>query len=165
MGPALLFAGASSAMDLMSGLFGYLASKEAAAAAESRGRMIRMEAEAEAQRYAEQAKSLRAKTKLAYLKNGVDLSGSPLDVLDADILTADENISAIRAGGAARALDASNAAAGARNAGRAALIAGISSGISKTSKGAYQSSSADVLGDYNRKDMNPFDGGGLRRRQ
>ena len=149
---SLLFAGASSALDLMGGLFGYLASQEAAGIAESRARMIRTEAEAEAQRYGEQARSFKATQKLAYLKSGVDLSGSPLDVLDHDMLLAEENISAIRAGGAAHALDAENQGAQARIGGRAALIAGISSGLGKIGQGLYQAGKTDTRADYNRKD-------------
>ena len=131
MGPALLFAGASSALDLMGGYFGYLASQDAAAIAESRGRMLRAEAEAEAQRYAEQARGLRAKQAVSYLKAGVTLEGSPLDVLDHDALIAEENISAIRAGGAARELEQQGLAADARIKGRNAFMAGISSGFGK----------------------------------
>lgn len=153
-GAALLFAGASAAMDLMGGLFGYLASKEIAATAESRGRMIRNEAEAEAQRYAEQARGFRATQKLAYLKSGVDLSGSPLDIMDHDMLTAQENISAIRASGEARALDQDFQAGNARISGRSALVNGISGGISKIGMAAYTSGKTADKGGYDRKDLN-----------
>jgi len=154
-GAALLFAGASSAMDLIGGLFGYLASKEAAGAAESRARMIRMEADADAQRYAEQARGFNAKQRLAYLKSGVELSGSPLDVLDDDMLTAEANIASIRASGAARALGAEGEAAQARIGGRNALIAGISGGMGKVAMAAYSSGKTEGVADTNRKSVNP----------
>ena len=140
MGPALLFAGASSALDLMGGLFSYLAAGEMAEIAESRGRMLRMEAEADAVRYAEQARALRGQQAVAYIKSGVTLEGSPLDVLDRDALIASENISAIRAGGQARELDQRGLAAQARIAGRTAFIAGITGGA-KTMSSAFAYSS------------------------
>jgi hypothetical protein len=87
--------------------------------------MLRDEAEADAQRYAEQARGFKARQKLAYLKSGVRLTGSPLDVMDRDILTAQETMSAIRARGAGAAADRRIQAQGARGAGRAALIGGF----------------------------------------
>lgn len=150
---ALLFAGATSALDIMSGVFGHLAAKEAAGIAESRARMIRNEAEAEAQRYSEQARGLRAKTKLAYLKSGVDLSGSPLDILDADILTANENIAAIKARGRAGELDFNIQAGQVRNQGRAALIGGISSAFSRFGMAAYSASKTAGVGATNDKNV------------
>lgn len=154
----LMFAGATSILDIMSGVFGHLAAREAAGIAESRSRMVRAESDAEAQRYSEQARGLRAKTKLAFLKSGVDLSGSPLDVLDADILTAQENIAAIRAGGRSRALEYEEQAGAARNKGRAALINGISSAFSRFGLAAYNSASSVDTSTYNRKNLNPTTG-------
>lgn len=112
---ALLFAGASAGLDLLGGLFGYFASEEAAGTAESRGRLIRAEAEADAQRYQEQARGFKATQKLAFLKAGVDLSGSPLDILDETARVASENISAIQARGAAGQLEAEGQATGGKS--------------------------------------------------
>src|SRR3990167_8470934 len=81
-GAAAGFLMASAGLDIIGGLFGYFASQEAAAIAESRGRMFRMEAEIDATRYAEQAQGFKATQKLTYLKAGVALTGSPLDILD-----------------------------------------------------------------------------------
>ena len=136
---ALLFAGATSALDLMQGLFGYLAAKEGAGIAESRGRMLRLEAEADAQRYAEQARGFRASQKVAFLKSGVELSGSPLDILDETARITQENLSAIRARGVASQQEQNDQASMARIGGRAALIAGITQGISRFGMAAYQS--------------------------
>lgn len=138
-GSPMLYAGASAGLDLLGGLFGYFASQEAAQIAESRGRMLLMEAEEDAQRYAEQARGVRAQTKLAFLKNGVALTGSPLDVLDHDARVAEENISAIRARGRAGALDADSQALQVRLAGRSALLSGLTSGAGKLAWGSYQS--------------------------
>lgn len=153
MSAALLFAGASAGLDLMSGLFGYLASQDAAAISESRARMIRNEADAEATRYAEEAHNVLAQTKVSYLKAGVYLSGSPLDVLDHDILTAQENISSIRAGGEARAMEQENDAAQQRIGGRLALLQGITGGMSKIGQAAYYSGKSSNTSTYNRKEL------------
>jgi hypothetical protein len=154
MSAALLFAGASAGLDLMSGLLGYFTAQDSAAMAESRARMIRNEAEAEAQRYHEQAQAMLARTKVAYLKSGVYLSGSPLDVLDHDILTAQENEAAIRASGTSRAFEQDVQATQIRNGGRAALIGGITGAVGDVGRGLYYSGKAADTSSYNRKDLN-----------
>lgn len=154
MAAALLFAGASAGLDLMSGLFGYLASQDAAEISESRARMIRNEADAEATRYSEEAHNTLAQTKISYLKAGVYLSGSPLDVLDHDILTAQENIASIRAGGDARALEQENQAVQQRIGGRMALLQGITGGLAKVGQAAYYSGKSSGTSTYDRKDIN-----------
>ncbi len=154
MSAALLFAGASAGLELMTGLFGYLASQDAAAISESRGRMIRDQGEADAQRYAEEARNVHAKTKVSYLKAGVYLSGSPLDILDNDILTAQENISAIRAGADIRASDQDAEASQLRMGGRLALLQGVTGGLAKFGQAAYSSSKSSSTSEYDRKDLN-----------
>lgn len=146
----------------MSGLFGYLAAQDAAEISDSRARMIRNEAEAEATRYSEQAQNTLARTKLQFLKSGVMLSGSPLDVLDHDILTAQENIASIRAGGDARALDQENQATQQRIGGRLALIQGITGGMSKVGQAAYYSGKSSSTSEYDRKDVNSTGSTGWR---
>lgn len=143
---ALLFAGASSSLDLLGGLFGYFAGKEASRAAESRARMVRLEADADAQRYSEQARGFKATQKLAFLKSGVQLSGSPLDILDETARVASENISAIRARGEAGAQDFKLQAAQARIQGRNALIGGISNSFSKLGWAFFSSGQTSALG-------------------
>lgn len=152
-GEAMMYAGASAGLDILSGLFGYFTAQEAAATAESRGRMIRLEAEADATRYKEQATAIHAQTKLAYLKSGVELSGSPLDVLDRDVLTAQENISAIRAKGAAGQMDAESQAAGAMATGRGALLSGVTGGFGKLAWASYQDKKSTTTSTTNRKDV------------
>jgi hypothetical protein len=144
MGPAMVFAGASAAMDLLGGVFSYMASNEAAKTAESRGRMLRMEAEADALRYAEQARGFKAQQKVAYLKSGVDLSGSPLAILDESARVAQENISAIRARGEAAEMGQKQQAAQARAGGRMALVNAVSSSTVGVGKGIYQGVKADA---------------------
>src|SRR3990167_621143 len=138
-GAAAGFLMASAGLDIIGGLFGYFASQEAAAIAESRGRMFRMEAEIDATRYAEQAQGFKAAQKLGYLKAGVALTGSPLDILDETARVAAENISAIRARGAAGELGAQEQATQARISGRTGLISGIAGGIGKIGSAVYQS--------------------------
>ena len=137
---AMGFAAASAGLDLLAGIFGYMAAGEIAGLNESRGRMIRMEAEAEAQQYAEQARSFKASQKLAYLKSGVRLEGSPLDVLDETARVAMENISAIRARGRAGETEAYGQASQARTAGNQALMSGITSGAGKLAWASYMDS-------------------------
>ena len=129
--PALIFAGASAGLDALSGLFGYLASEDQAAVSESRGRMLRLEAETEAQRYGEQAETFRATQALSYLKSGVQLTGSPLDVLDETARRAAEDISAIRAQGLASQVEQENLGREARARGRMALVGGLLGGQGK----------------------------------
>lgn len=152
-GAALAYAGASAGLDVLSGLFDYLASQEVAAAAESRGRMLRMEADAEAERYGEQARDFKAQQALRFLKSGVTLSGSPLDVLDETARVASENISAIRARGSADQLEMDNQAAIARGSGRSALLKGITGGFGKLAWASYKDKKTTDLGGQNRKNI------------
>lgn len=117
--------GVSAGLDLLSGVFGFLASQEAASVAQSRGDLIRLEAEANAQRYAEQAAQFEAHEKVMYLASGVKLSGSPVDVLAATARVAHENMEAIRMGGEAAALNEETTASNAEMGGRAALVGGF----------------------------------------
>lgn len=126
---ALMMAGVQGGMSLLGGLMGFLGAEDTAAMAESRGRMIRAEADADAQRYAERAQAFKATQKVAFLKNGVTLSGSPLDVLARTARVAQENISAIRARGAAGQFDQEMQATQAGINGRNALIGGMASAI------------------------------------
>lgn len=139
MAIALALAGASAGLNLLSGLFGYMDAQDQAAQSESRGRLLRMEAEADAQRYAEQARGFKATQKLAYLKSGVTLEGSPLDILDETARVASENLSAMRARAQA-GQNAQNAEAdAARSRGRAALIGGIAGAASTAATASYKS--------------------------
>lgn len=125
----------SGGLELFQGIYGYFAAKNTAAMMESRARMVQLEAEADARRYSEQAASFKAEQSVGYLKSGVTLSGSPLDVLDETARVASENAAAIRAGGRARAFDYESAAAGAKTQGRLSLLSGLTGGIADFSKG------------------------------
>ena len=156
--PAMMYAGASAGLDLLGGLFGYFASLEGAQIAESRGRMLRMEAEDEAVRYSEQARKFGARQKVSYLKAGVELSGSPLDVLDETIRTTREDLSAIRARGRAGQSDYNEVARQTRAQGRQAILSGIMGGA-KTMTTAYAGSqSSRATSKQNRENTRYVDG-------
>lgn len=123
--------------NIMAGLFGYAAGQNAQETYESRARMIRAEAESEALLYKEKAQSFKASQKVKFLKAGVQLSGSPLDILDETIRVGRETASAIRARGAAGALDARMGGERAMAAGRGALVQGISGTARTIAQGAY----------------------------
>lgn len=128
---------ASAGMDILAGLFSYMNGRNAQAMMDSRARMIRDEAEVDAQLYSEQAEGFKAKQKLAFLKSGVQLTGSPLDILDETARTARENISAIRARGRSDEFDAQMAGLEAAQQGRAALIGGGFSAAKTSLMGMY----------------------------
>ena len=130
-------AGIGAVGSILTGLFGYMAGQNAQEVYRSRARMIRAEAENEAERYTEQVGRTKATQKVAFLKAGVQLTGSPLDILDETIRVGRENASAIRAGGAARALDAEFGGEQASTAGRNALVSGITGAAKSAATGAY----------------------------
>lgn len=117
--------GSSMGLELMSGLFTMGAAEDQASALRSQASLVRAETAAEIERYKISASRFKASQKMSYVKSGVKLEGSPLDVLDETARTASENISAVRAQGEAQALELKNQARQARNAGRAALVGGL----------------------------------------
>lgn len=147
MSAALAFAGASMGLQALSGLFGEYAANQAAAISESRGRMLAAEANADAERFALQAARFGASQKVSYLKSGVTVSGSVLDVLDETARTATEQIHAIQSRGAAEQIDANNTAASLRSQGRAALLGGLVGGASTFALASYNSSKNSVGAD------------------
>lgn len=130
--------GVSAGLDLISGVFGYLSSMNAASVASSQAEMIRTEAEANAQRYAEQAAQFEAHEKVMYLSSGVTLAGSPVDALATSARLASENEMAIRMGGEQQALNAETQGVNDENKGRAALVGGFdqATGMSRKMIGA-----------------------------
>lgn len=135
--------GVSAGMDLLSGVFGFLSAQNAASIAQSRADLVRIEAEANAQRYAEQAEQFQAHEKVMYLASGVKLAGSPVDALATTARIAHENMEAIRMGGEAQAMNESVAASNAEAQGRASLVGGfdraVGMGISSYAAASGQS--------------------------
>ncbi len=112
------------------------ASKKEANALNDQGALAQSEAEAEARRRATEVRQFQRRQKLAFLKNGVTLEGSPLLVLDETIATGQEEVDAIMRRGTAQAKYYRESAAITRSKGRAALIGGIG-GAASTVIGGY----------------------------
>ena len=123
--PAAAAYDVSAGLDLMSGVFGFLAAQQNAAAARSRADLVRIEAEANAQRYAEQAAQFEAHEKVMYIASGVKLAGSPVAALATTARVANENIAAIKMQGEADAVAVETGAVNAENRGRSALVSGF----------------------------------------
>lgn len=124
----------SAGLDLVSGVFGYLSAQNAQSVANSRADMIRMNAQANAQRYAEKAAADIAQQKVMFLASGVTLQGSPIDVLDEHIRLASEDVQSIEMSGAAEALDEEQTGHNAMTTGRNALIGGVSAATGAIAK-------------------------------
>ncbi len=127
--------GVSAGLDLLSGVFGYLSSLNAQSIANSQADMVRTEAEANAQRYAEQAAQSQAKEKVMYLSSGVTLAGSPVDALATSARIASENIDAIRMGGEREAMSVEMGGTNDVMKGRAALAGGFVGAAKETGMG------------------------------
>lgn len=126
--------GVSAGLDVLSGVFGYLTSLNAASVAKSRADLMTMEAEANAQRYAEQAAQFEAHEKVMYLASGVKLSGSPIDALATTARIASENIASIKRSGEVEALDQEQLGTNAEIQGRNALLSGLNNGLGMGAK-------------------------------
>lgn len=121
--------GSSMGLELVSGLFNMGAADSQAEALKSQASLVRSETTAEIERYKISATRFKASQKMSYIKSGVQLEGSPLDVLDETARTASENISAIRAQGEAEAAKLKAQARGVRAQGREALVGGLTTAL------------------------------------
>lgn len=147
--PAAAAYDVSAGLDLMSGVFGFLAAQQNASVARSRAELVRIEAEANAQRYAEQAAQFEAHEKVMYLASGVKLAGSPVAALATTARVANENIAAIRMQGDADAMALQTGAVNDENKGRAALVGGFGQSAAMGLKGyiaAHGGSAGDGAG-------------------
>lgn len=93
----------SGGFDLFSGLLGMSAADAQNSALRSQARLLQAESEADIARYASESRAFKAEQSVRYLKSGVTLEGSPLEILDETSRVAAENISAMRARTAAEA--------------------------------------------------------------
>jgi hypothetical protein len=126
---------ATAGLDVVSGVFGYLAAQSAASVADSKADMVRTEAQANAQRYSEQAAQFEAQEKVMYLASGVKLSGSPVDVLATTANTVSQHMNAILMAGEVQAQDEQIQGVNEQMKGRDALLHGITSGAGAGLKG------------------------------
>ncbi len=147
------FYAASAGLDLVAGVMGYLSAQNAASIANSRADMIRTEAEFNATRYAEQSAHFLASQKMAYVKSGVRVTGSVIDVLDETARVASANLSAIRAGAAASAMDEESQGSAAEVTGRNILVGGIGGAAKDAGMSAYASGRFGYL-DMTRNNQN-----------
>jgi hypothetical protein len=120
-----LTTGTTMGLDIYQGVVSQRIAENQAQSMRDQISLVRAESEADIARYAEQAKDFKAKQKLAYLKSGVQLSGSPLDILDETVRVGSENINAMRAKAEAKVSGIRAGASEMEAKGRAALIAGF----------------------------------------
>lgn len=119
-----------AASSVASGVMAQSASRKEASAMRSQGELAAQEAGIEAQRRADEVRRLSKKQKLAFIKNGVTLEGSPLLTIDETKRQGQEEVNAImRRGYAINSLYNQRADIADRE-GRAQFIGGIGSGIS-----------------------------------
>lgn len=101
------------------------AQKNRAGILEDNARLAAAESEARAKRRALEVRKFAANQKLAFLKNGVTLEGSPLLALDETYALGQEEVNAISKSGQAQASAYWREAQIAKKQGRAAMIGGI----------------------------------------
>jgi len=101
------------------------AAKAEAKLLEAQGVLTQEEAVAEANRVANDRRKFRKKQKVAFLKNGITLAGSPLLVIEETRRESQMEVDAIVRRGRAQASLAFQQAAITRGGGRAALVSGI----------------------------------------
>lgn len=126
---------AAGGLQLFQGFQQMQAANEQAAAAETQARMQAAEAGRiaglQAQQEAEAADTAERQQKLAFLKSGVELEGSPLLVMEETRQQGEENVQEILMGGAAASQSAlfsgQTQAANLRAQGRSAFTSGLTS--------------------------------------
>lgn len=121
----IAFSVVSAGAKIIQGVQQNKAAKAEAAAQEEQGRIQAAEAQAEAQRVANDRRKFRKKQKAAFLKNGITLAGSPLLVLEETRRESQEEVDAIVRRGNAQSRLAFQRASITRAKGRSALLGGI----------------------------------------
>lgn len=130
MSATSILTGTTAGAGILEGLFGYNAAEAQASFLRSQAQLVQAESEADIVRYAENAKEFKTKQAMAYMKSGVTLEGSPLDILDETVRVTGENISAMRAKTAAQMQELKSKASALKGAGRAALVGGFAKATS-----------------------------------
>jgi len=130
MGATSILTGTTAGFNILEGIFGYNAAEAQADSLRSQAQLVQIESEADIVRYAENAKEFKTKQAMAYMKSGVTLEGSPLDILDETVRVTGENISAMRAKAAAEAQGLKSKASAVEGQGRAALVGGFAKATS-----------------------------------
>lgn len=130
------FAAISAVSSVVGGIAGNQAAKDEARLLDEQGQLAQSEAQAEAQRKANENRKFLKRQKLAFLKSGVTLEGSPLFTLETTLEEGQEEVTAIAKRGGAQARLFSQKASQARGAGRSALVSGIG-GATSTAFNAF----------------------------
>lgn len=121
---------------IISGVSERNAQKNRAGILDDNAQLAASEAELRAKQRTVEIRKFAANQKLAFLKNGVTLEGSPLLALNETYGLGQEEVNAITRSGAAQASAYSREAKIARNQGRAAMIGGLT-GTAETALKAY----------------------------
>lgn len=129
-----LLSGLKMGATATSGTLDYFSSVQTQRNYESQAKLLTAESEAEVSAYKSEAEAYKASQKSAYLKSGVQVSGTVLDTLDETVRTAREKISAMRASTAAQVRDLKSKGLTARLTGRLAFISAINTGLGDLSK-------------------------------
>lgn len=129
---------------ILGGLSERDAQKNRAGILEDNARLAASEAEARAKRRALEVRKFAANQKLAFLKNGVTLEGSPLLALDETYALGQEEVNAITKSGQAQASAYWREAQIGKRQGRAAMIGGFT-GAAQTAVSAYGTGSEGGL--------------------
>ena len=121
----ITFAAISAVSSIAGGIAGNKAAKQEATLLDEQGRIAQSEAQAEAQRVANANRKFLKRQKLAFLKNGVTLEGSPLFTLETTLEEGQAEVDAVARRGAAQQRLFSQRASQTRSSGRTSFISGI----------------------------------------
>ena len=127
---SVFFAGVSAAASIAAGAAQQAAFNTQASAQEEEGNLKRAEAQEEAIRIEKERKEARAKVGLAFIKGGVTLQFTPLDLIEEQEREDEQEAYSIRKRGYAQQKLAFANAQVSRSRGRAALLGGIAGGAS-----------------------------------
>lgn len=130
---------------IYSGYAANQAAKREASLLEEQGVLAQEEADREAASHAEDVRKFSRTQALAFLKNGVTLSGSPLLVLDETLTKGQEEADSIAKSGAAQRNLYNKRAYNERSEGRAKLIGGIMGGASSFGTSYATGSRAGII--------------------
>ncbi len=136
---------ATSISQVAQGYGAYASSQAQASAMQVQGEIAQFEADREAARIQKEGDRFRKKQKLAFIKSGLTLEGSPLLVLEETRYEVEREASAERLRGKALGLKARHSAENLRAGGRAKFISGIIGGASSYTTSYIQGKAAGVF--------------------
>ena len=143
---ALTLLAVSTVGTVVSGFQKNKAAKAEASLLEEQGQIARDEADAEASRVAEANSKFIKRQKLAFLKNGVSLAGSPLLILDESQAESAKQVAAIQKSGQSQQTLAQRKAKITKSAGRAALVGSVFQAGGQAASGFVAGKEAGLFG-------------------